>query len=427
LLGLITDFLAIPMTTSVPTTINAAAQAREIDTRLTPELQLLLTCARLELTDAQKQRLTRLCGEIVDWSSLMNLAHHHLMLPLAYRHLRSLAPEVIPAPALATMRSLCQRRVIEIMTMAAEQQRLVTQVLQPLGIPYVLFKGPSLALRYYGQLGLRQARDVDMLIAPSHLLALSKTLLERGYRLDPGHLTERYDQGLTPDDLGAACRYLNVVTLISPNGVRLELHRLIDSHGYIFRTDDLLAKAENFDINGSPCQMLPTSELFVYICYHHSRHQWSRLHWLADLDAFQRHASFDLQAIQDVANQWGLWPTVASALALHQACSEAMPESAELYSAQAHSMRDACLQMLAAGPENEVRLMQNRPTPDFNFSWQIRFWYLCYLTFLHVHPTYADYKAWPLPLSMHSIYYVARPVRLIWRQFSSRIEKLARQ
>ncbi len=412
------------MAISVPDSASATSQQGVAHSPLTPELQLLITCARLELTDHQVQRLRYLCGEIADWSTLMHLADRHLIVPLVYRHLKTLAADVVPESALSPAYSFCQRRVIEIMTMVAEQQRLVQAVLQPLAIPYTLFKGPSLALRYYGELGLRQARDIDILIAPQRLFELSQVLLEKGYRLDSGPLAERYGHGLDLKDLGAVCRYLNVVTLISPRGVRFELHRLIDSNGYIFRSHDLLAKADSFTINQVSCQVLPTSALFVYICYHHSRHQWSRLHWLADLDALQRHPSFELEAVKEFAYQVGLWPTVEAALALHQACSQPDPQTVELHNPQARSTRDACLKMVAASPEDEVALMQNRPTPDFNFSWQIRFKYLCYLAIFHVHPTYADYEAWPLPLALHPIYYLTRPVRVAWRQLTIRVEKL---
>jgi hypothetical protein len=413
------------MTLSIPDSTSIALRQAETGHTLSPELQLLLTCARLELTPPQQQRLRRLCGEITDWSALTRLADRHFILHLVYRHLRASASEAMPESVLAAMHPICQNRILRMIAIAGEQQRLVQRVLEPLGVPYALFKGPSLALRYYGELGLRQCSDIDVLIAPQYLVQVAEVLLAQGYTLDPGQLSDRYGtQALTAQDLGAACRYLNEVTMISPSGFCLELHRLIDSNGYLFRTDALLAKAESIQLNGVNCQVLPTTALFVYICYHHSRHQWSQLHWLVDLDAIQRHPSFDLEAVVAFAKRSGLGPTVAAALALHQTCAQAEPQLVPLANEQARSMRDACLYMLGASSAEQLALMQNRSTPDFNFDWQIHLWYRCYLVVQQIRPTYADYKAWPLPLSLHLLYYLVRPVRLAWKQIAHQVNSL---
>lgn len=376
------------------------APAQQADSPLTSEVQLLLTCARLELTPSQQQRLHYLCGEVSDWPALMDQADRHLIVPLVYRHLKTVDSQSVPALALEQMHALCQNRVIRMMAMAAAQQRLVQQILQPLGVAYVLLKGPSLAQRYYGGLGLRQCRDIDILVDPARLLDVVDAFVAFGYQIIS------HENFKTRQDLEAGCRYESVVTVVSPDGFRVELHQRLDHRGHVFNPDYLLSKAEPFTVNGVLYQLLPTPALFVYICYHHSRHQWAHLHWLTDLDAFQRHSSFDRQAVETFATEVGLRATVRASLALHQACSSATPHRVILESQAEKSMRDACLRSLAS--KEQVKALHGRQADVFD-AWYI---WLRYLVIVFSHPTYEDYKALPLPQTWQWIYYLIHPFRI---------------
>ena len=381
---------------------EASAPINTVD--LSPDLRILLTSARLQLTSAQEERLQQLCEQILDWPKLIDLADRLLMLPLAYRHLRSLPANTVSAEHLSSMRQSCQARILRLIAMAAEQRRLVQQVLHPLNISYAFFKGPSLALRYYGELGLRQYRDLDVLVAPKDMATLVMALVDRGYVTQP--------QVLEGAALAFTCRYLaGEMKLLSPRGIVIELHPWLDRKGCIFPTSSLLAQAESFPTGEMGCRVLPTTALFVYICYHHSRHQWSRLHWLADLDALQRHPSFDLSAVQALAKQLGLQATVNAALSLYQVCGQAEPEAVDLVGLPERTMRDACLQSLVTGQERKTA---QRSTVDFSFAWQVKYRYLWSLLTAYLRPTYSDYQALPLPRPLYPLYYLMRPLRAGW-------------
>ncbi|MGF1575988.1 MAG: nucleotidyltransferase family protein [Cyanophyceae cyanobacterium] len=384
---------------------------------LSTPLLILLTCARLELNEDQSKRLVALCQEIEDPTELISLAQTHMVLSLMYRHLRGLELENISPALMESLRASCFGIVGQTLRLGAEQQQLVSEVLQPLDVPYVLFKGPSLAVRYYGDLGLRQARDIDVLIKGTRLFEVVEALLERGYRLYPGMLAELYDEPFANrQDLEAACRYLNVMSLVSPNGILLELHRFVDTMGHIFPPQMLLAMAEPLEFRGVSYQVLSTAALFVYICYHHSRHQWSRLHWLADLDAVQRDPSFDLSEVRQLAARLGLTSLVNAALELHRACAEADPGAVALTDPLAQSMRDECLQNIAS---KENLRASHRPPASTSWAAKMR-----YLAATYLRPTYTDYKSWPLPSTLHPVYYVSRPFRGLLKRTSHSAEEI---
>lgn len=398
------------MTLFIPPSASIPPEQTQVDSRLTPEVQLILTCARLELTPQQRQHLRYLCGVGIDWADLMRQATRHLMAPLVYRHLKVSALDCVPTDVLAALYSLSQNLIVRTMAMAANQQHLVQQILQPLGVPYALIKGPSLAQRYYHGLGLRQCRDLDILIDPDRLFEVVEATTAHGYQVDPGMLSMLYPGAYsTRQDLEIGCRHESVMMVISPNGVRVELHQRLENKGHIFNPRYILSKAEPFRANGVTYQVLPTTELFVYICYHHSRHQWAHLHWLADLDAMQRHPSFDRQAVETFALQVGLLTTVKAALALHGACGNPAPHRVRLKTPAERSMLDTCLHSLTC--EGQIKAAHG-PRSDAYDAWYIR---LRYLVIVFLRPTYEDYKALALPESWHGVYYLVHPFRMWWK------------
>ena len=358
-----------------------------------------------------------LCQKIEDPSELIFLAQTHMILSLMYKHLSGLRMEESSPALMKALRTRCFASVGLTLRLGAEQQQLVSEVLQPLDVPYVLFKGPSLAVRYYGDLGLRQARDIDVLIKGTRLFEVVEALLERGYRLYPGMLADLFDEPFANrQDIEAACRYLNVITLVSPNGILLELHRFVDTMGHIFAPQMLLAMAEPLEFRGVSYQVLTTTALFVYICYHHSRHQWSRLHWLADLDALQRDPSFDLSAVRQLAARLGLTSVVNAALELHRACADSDPGAVDLTDPLARSMRDACLKNIASRDNLPA---SHRPPDSTSWMARMRYWAAIYLR-----PSYTDYKVWPLPTPLQPVYYLSRPFRGLLKRGSYSAEEL---
>lgn len=208
---------------------------------LDPALQLLLLLARLELAEEQEASARALCARIDDWPGLAQQANHRFVLPLAYRHLRRLAPENLSSEQLDAMKRQSLAVVKLNLLVAAAQHRLQTELLIPLEIPHVFFKGPSLAARYYDDPALRFSRDIDLLVPPERLVLLLEAALSKGYvSLMPKGLTKKRE------GLAYAAGAHHVFSLLSPDGVPIDLHQQIDCSGTIYATQQLLDGAESF-------------------------------------------------------------------------------------------------------------------------------------------------------------------------------------
>ncbi|MBE0487441.1 MAG: nucleotidyltransferase family protein [Halomonas sp.] len=372
-----------------------------------PMLKLLLLLARLELTEKQQAAALALCTQVDDWPELARQANQRFVLPLVYRHLRRLAPGNLPATQLDEIRQ-GSLSVVQLNLLVADAQRkLRDELLSPLEVPHAFFKGPSLAARYYDDPSLRFSRDIDLLVPPGRLVELLERALNKGY-------VSLMPKGLTTDREGLvyAAGAHHVFSLLSPEGVPIDLHQQIDVSGTIYTTQALLDGAEPFVMGGAEIQVMPTEELFVYICLHHTKHHWSHLHWLVDLDAIQRHPSFSLAASRQLAARLKLAATLEACLEMHRALSDPEPDNV-IISNHGKELLDACLMALQGGPEVELAMERMKTSPDFAFDWQAsardRLQGRMQGVVKLLRPNYADYRLWPLPARWQWIYRLTCP------------------
>ena len=135
----------------------------ELDIR--PEESLLLTLCRLNFPKELTDRIKASVSTGSDWNYFGSLANQHGVDALVYHNLKKLELlNSVPESIMSVLRSA----FITSLSRNAYNFEAMNQVLQLLNtenIKTVLLKGLALELLVYGNTGLRQMTDVDILIS----------------------------------------------------------------------------------------------------------------------------------------------------------------------------------------------------------------------------------------------------------------------
>src|SRR5882672_6537117 len=130
---------------------------------MTPELRLLLSCARVLTTQADEAAIGQMLDEGIDWTLFIRKAVDHELAGLGGHTLARVAPDLVPDDILDAFRVTVDQTRRRNLALFDELARLI-ETLAASGIETIPFKGPVLAIQAYGDLGLRVFRDLDFLI-----------------------------------------------------------------------------------------------------------------------------------------------------------------------------------------------------------------------------------------------------------------------
>ena len=377
---------------------QAAALAPSFPALSPPEVRLLLLLSRPALSAAQQNRARGLVPQVGDWPALIDTAWRKYVLPMVYQNLAALGQGGPEDEVLATLRAEAVGATSQMLRWHAAFDWFHAQCVLPSGVPHAYFKGRALAARFYPDPGLRMFRDVDILLPPDRLGAVLRRALDQGCRVllkdDPD----------TEPDLGTEARlaeflYMNPVPSVRmPQGLLVELHGEIDQRTHLFPTADLLRAAEETATQRHRIKVLPDAAHVAFICYHHTRHLWSKLHWLADLGAICAHPGVDRAAVLEHARGLKLESTVAASFEFHDLAAQGLhPDDLDRATPGGDLLR-ACVAGLAGDDALEAQMRQGQVLKALAFDWQelpVSRWRALQLKLRAFGPSYADLRAVP--------------------------------
>jgi hypothetical protein len=236
------------------------------ETEIRAEEKLLLALCHLKFTSAQNKRLTELIQLVTDWEYFVQIANSHGLAALSGANLDSLnATGLIPAE----ITSIFKNARIKSLSRNAFLSEILTEVLVLLNkadIKTVLLKGMALEMTDYGNTGLRQMTDVDILIDQKRCIEARNILLHNGYESLP------IKSPLHKPILEYTGKHLP--TLIK-NGVSIEIHHSLfgDKNNYLTRL--LAQESIRTSLNKHPVYV-PSPQLhFLFLVKHLYGHEMS--------------------------------------------------------------------------------------------------------------------------------------------------------
>lgn len=395
-------------------------QLIKTDTMLSPEFRLAVEVSWLspdKSRDWHCARVDKCCQAIGDWGDFVKLVDRHRMPVFAYLNLVQHADKV-PADILELLKERTNTAKFQALRHAAELQKLCRRF-NDQRIPCITLKGQVLSHQLYGDPGIRQSKDIDLLVLPQDLERIDQLLLKDGFSLaDPYHdLTSAQ-----ADFLFAAFHHHEYHH--QERGVSLELHwRFLYWHE---KQMQQFWDTSRFDIfAGIDVRVLSDDLQFLYLCDHGSIHKWFRLKWLGDIARI---------IADDRIASWEQLVKQAEQLDLHRGVGQAALLVAELYGidlpkpllmlaqkTESHILaRDALEQILLStadilnsGKRAEGLRMffyMQRLRPKLPLMTLLRRTLICQ----------QDYQLVRLPDSLFWLYFPLRPFFWLWRNFVRR-------
>lgn len=354
-------------------------------------------------------RIDALLKQPINWEYLLDMAFRHALVPLLYRQLKRAGSKSVPEPTMARLQDEFAANAVRNMLLTRELGRIL-EVCEERGIPVIPYKGPALAIQFYGDAALRQFSDLDLLVHERDADRAAQTLLSIGYRSH--YQTNRK----------ALANYVQLLCeqgfVREGGGVYVEIHWAIAPKymSSYLDAEVFWGRADKITIEGRPALALSIEDLLLTLSVHAGKHQWERLAWVCDLnETISKAASVRWEQLIEESQRTKTRRMLYLGLYLANDLLGTPLPVAILDGARA----EPSVQSLA----NEVRRRAFEPThrpyaplEAMRFQVKARERILdgvrcCYYS--QIPPTPADLAAVSLPNALSFLYYLWRPIRLI--------------
>lgn len=377
-------------------------------TPMRPESQILILAARRSLSEADKLALRQLVQGPIDWKYLMAAARTHALMPLLCRHLTAVVPDAVPDPVLRQLESdFASNRHCNLI-LFAETARL-SKLFSEAEISSISFKGQLLGADVYGDIGLRQAGDIDILIDKRSFTRAKKILTSDGYRMT---------WPLTRTQEASHLRFHCELPFEHHDGVRkVDLHWALSPRTFPFKltTQSVLERSQIKMVGGKIIRTFSDEDLLLYLCMHSAKHSWARLEWACSIaELIGGKSQLDWKLTVDLAKEAGVEKIMLLGLRLAQQLRNLKLPEEEL--SQLRQLSDDDVQKVwlkffsdeARTAASQIEIFRfNRCVMDRRLE------VLKSLVRSALVPTVADWQAVTLPNFLYPLYYLLRPLRLL--------------
>jgi len=373
------------------------------------EHNLILCIARREIDRAQLRSLT---SAPLDWDYVIAVAYAHGLLPLLHRHV---ATDLVPAHILSRLKRESVANSQNVLHLTGKQLR-VYKLFKENNVAVAIFKGPLLSQMAYGEMSVRQAGDIDLLINRRDFTQARRLLESLGYEMAPR---------LTPAQLSSHLNNHCEIQFMRDEWLTVvDLHWDLAPRTFVFgvKPEDVMSRLQSVSLAGATVETFGAEDLLLYQAMHGAKHLWRRLEWISCLAESLRATEINWDTIVDRAAKAHATRMLALGLRLVEEFSD-VPVPSEVFASvdEDKSMQRMATQIRAQlfttfGPaESTETNLYNLRIMD-----RKRDALVSVLRSIFV-PTLPDWQSLALPASLHSLYYAYRPLRLskvYWRKLT---------
>ncbi len=246
---------------------------------MSPEFSLLLACTHPLTTGKEEDTVRRILDGGIDWTVFMQKAVKCRLAGFAGHNLARLAPDLVHPDILDALRFyLDQLRARNQLSFDGLAQ--VLEALMDKGIEAIPFKGPVLALQAYGDLGLSEFNDINLLIRDSDMASTMTVFSGLGYEPFKKHLPESLRtsvQRFQGNDL--------VVKKNARNGFRLYTRLTPANMAFDIDYDGLRRRSKQTSLGGRLIRTPSPEDVLIILAIHGGQERWRNIRWVCDVAA----------------------------------------------------------------------------------------------------------------------------------------------
>ena len=372
----------------------------------------------LLLCIARRGCVADLVQQSLNWDYLFAIATAHGLLPLLQQDLSTLT-DLIPPHALSRLKRESVSNTQAVLHLISKQIR-VLKLFKEHEIPVATFKGPMLSQMAYGEIALRQAGDIDLLIHRRDFERAKSVLESLGYQMFPK---------LTPAQLASHLHHHCEITFMRDDWFTvIDLHWELAPKTFVFNleTDEVMSRLQSISLAGTMVETFSDEDSVLYQSMHGAKHLWRRLEWISALAESLR-PEIDWDLLIQSAQRTRMTRMLALGLRLVEEFGDVPIPSRVL------SMIDADKAMERMAAQFRVNLFAVYGPADSTETnlYNLRIMdrkrdaLISALRAIFV-PTFTDWEAVKLPASLHGLYYAVRPLRLSKVYGSSLLRRVTR-
>ncbi len=374
-----------------------------------PEMELLLSCARVRTNPEVSQQIREAARKEIDWFQFVRLTLRHDMLSLTYRNLHRICPDIVPNGVLEPLRARHEAEAAQGRLLAKELIEILG-FLESHGISAVPFKGPALAVRLYGDLSLRGFGDLDIMIREPDALRARRLLIDRGYA----------PASVETGDLNQFLHERHELLLYRADGkVRVDLHWRFTNRAACLAGDPerFLQYLETILVSGEEVRSLRLETYLLLLSMHAAKHRWVQLKFVCDIAEILAVPDLDWHFVLKEADDLGLKRALGTGLLLARgllgaALPPTLAQDLKIDRTAKGLAAQACTRLLAEPGERWG--LQGGITCQLEIRDRVRDRTKILLRYLldKLRPSERDRWFLPMPRFLSLAYYFVRPVRL---------------
>lgn len=257
---------------------------------LEAEWALLLECAK---TRPDPIRMAERLSVPLQWPSLIALAEDHSVLGLTAVRLANYGEKSVPLEQRDNLRARHRSYALFTMNLTAEMFRLFDSF-AAVGIEALVIKGPVLSARCYGDPGLRQYGDLDLIVRDADILRATELMICLGYEASVPLTAIRARK--IPGEY---------VFRQSATKLLVEFHteRTFRYYPRPLPLEKLFQRQTRVIIDAHEIPALSPEDELVLICIHGAKHFWEQLSYIADVAAFVSEQKLDWGRVMSAAGE----------------------------------------------------------------------------------------------------------------------------